>query len=69
MGIGENFGIYRYERRIKDACCGDDDLIGRVSVEGARKLSGLDTNPWRKFDEPDSGIRKRLLKPIVWRAW
>ena len=64
MRILQNLAIHAHERRIKNASRCDDDLVGRIAMELARKLSGLDANVGRKFDEANAGIRERLLKPI-----
>ena len=64
MRILQNLTVHGYERRIENASRRDDNLVCGVAVKLAWELSGLDANAGRKLNEPDAGIRDRLLKPI-----
>lgn len=56
MRIGENLGVHRHEWNIQNACRGNDELIGGITVKSPGELCGLDTNSWRKIDEMNARI-------------
>ena len=68
MRILQNLTVHGHKWRVQNASRRDDDLVCGVAVELAWKLSGLDADTGRKLDEPDAGIRERLLNPIEYGA-
>ena len=64
MRILQNLAVHGHEWRIENTSRRDDNLVRRVAVKLAWKLSGLDADAGRKLDETDAGIRQRLLKPV-----
>jgi len=64
MRIIQNLSIHGNQRRIQNAGCRYNDLIGGIAVKIPRKLSGLDADTRGKFNQPNPGVGKSLLNPI-----
>src|SRR5260221_1390280 len=69
MRILQYLAVHSHKWRIENASRRDNNLVCGVAVELTWKLSGLDTDAGRKLDEPDAGIRERLLEPIEYGTW
>ena len=64
MRISADISVHRDQRAAVKAGGGDDDLVGRVLVKGARQLRGLNCNLGRQIQQAYAGISERLRQPL-----